>query len=340
MGAGASKGAGLPLTEELLNRVHPRTGDAQWRRVNSPTRWAKSLEGAYKVLYPDGSRPGFRPGTVDFFTMLEVMSTVHAGRERLPLDARSLLSALQVEIALGLLAEAEGLVIKDAPHTELLEEHGGGMVFVTTNWDDLIERTAWSNGFTTYTSWPRGRDRKTRRTLRSKEVVVLKLHGSVDWGLYKNRTVRTNPLGGYYGGLADPVGFTSRFRKGPQENGTVLRFGQLEGARDADQRACGFAPPLMATMAFGKGAQIDHIDNVWSDAYWALSRTATLQVIGYGLPADDLEIRTLLRVTSRRAGKSEIDDGISITIRNPSPAVHENARSILGSSIASVYDPF
>jgi hypothetical protein len=71
VGAGASKSAGLPLTEELLERIWPRPGgSAEWHRQRTPRRWDAELERAVRVLYPQGAAKGFRPSVADFFTVL------------------------------------------------------------------------------------------------------------------------------------------------------------------------------------------------------------------------------------------------------------------------------
>lgn len=53
--------------------------------------------------------------------------------------------------------------------------------------------------------------------------------------------------------------------------------------------------PLMITMSLGKTIDMEPIHSMWEDAYYALSATRHLRIIGYSMPADDIEIRTLLR---------------------------------------------
>lgn len=76
LGAGASKAAGLPLTEELLRHIWPRAFEAdyaRWETLRSAKQWKGDLEAAARVLYPDGGSPEFRPVVSEFFTLLEVM---------------------------------------------------------------------------------------------------------------------------------------------------------------------------------------------------------------------------------------------------------------------------
>jgi len=94
----------------------------------------------------------------------------------------------------------------------------------------------------------------------------------------------------------------------------------------------------MATMARSKGAPITVLENVWDDAYWALSRASRLDVVGYSFPEEDLELRTLLRASSRQAGHARLDRALRLTICNPSPDAHERARGFLGSQIRSDFE--
>jgi hypothetical protein len=114
----------------------------------------------------------------------------------------------------------------------------------------------------------------------------------------------------------------------------VLRYRSIESS---SQNVLGFDSPLMATMAVGKASAIEALETVWADAYWSLSRAKALDVIGYSFPADDLEIRTLLRASTRRAGDSALDPGLRLTVRNPAPEAHDRARSFLGDGLHSDY---
>ena len=339
LGAGASKAAGLPLTEELLERIYPRSGTAKWHDIRSPGTWRHHLSRAIIVLYPDGRDPAFRPSAVDFFTMLEVMASVHAGRARVPLDARELLAALRSEIAGGVQGEVAQLELNDVPHAAWLTSPNRPDVVVTSNWDTLAERAADEAGLEVRLSWPRQNDGDGQRRdrLRANEVVILKLHGSADWGEYGNRSVQENPLKDYYADLRTPLWRTTSFGRARQKAEKVLRFRSIEGARSADDGQVGFSPPLMATMAVGKQTQIDALEELWDDAYWSISRAAALDIVGYSFPADDLELRALFRAGTRRAGRADLDDGVAVAAVNPSPDAHERARGFLGAGIGSDY---
>jgi hypothetical protein len=74
----------------------------------------------------------------------------------------------------------------------------------------------------------------------------------------------------------------------------------------------------MVTMARGKAGDLGPLQDIWRDAYGALSRASHLEIVGYSLPSDDIEIRTLLRAAILRG-----DGPRRLVSRNPAPDVHE-----------------
>lgn len=90
--------------------------------------------------------------------------------------------------------------------------------------------------------------------------------------------------------------------------------------------------PYMVTMARGKTGDLGPLGNVWRDAYGALSRARSLEIIGYSMPPDDIEIRTLLR-----AGVQRGEDLDGVIVRNPAPEVHIRVRQYLDRAVESDY---
>jgi len=74
----------------------------------------------------------------------------------------------------------------------------------------------------------------------------------------------------------------------------------------------------MVTMARAKAGDLGPLQEIWRDAYGALSRASRLEIVGYSLPEDDIEIRTLLRAAILRG-----DGPRRLVTRNPAPDVHE-----------------
>ncbi|MCU1358640.1 MAG: hypothetical protein JWM89_4058 [Acidimicrobiales bacterium] len=337
LGAGASKAAGLPLTEELLDRIYPRSGPSSWHGVRTQAAWKRALGSAVKVLYPGGGDPAFRPNVSDLFTILEVMASVHSGRERVPLDAETLLRELRLEIAGGLHRMLRRMDIAEAPHTKWFKSANRPSVVITSNWDSLSERAAVEAGLIPLLRWPTNGAGARRQKLRANEIVILKLHGSTDWGRYADRAVTLSPLKDWYAKLDTAVGESTPFGRATKPADLLLRFFTIEGATDGLPSVSGFTSPLMATMAFGKKTQIDALRDLWDDAYWALSRARVLDLVGYSFPDDDLELRALFRTATRRAGRADLDESLTLTVRNPSPEAHDRARQFLGPTLGSDY---
>ena len=74
------------------------------------------------------------------------------------------------------------------------------------------------------------------------------------------------------------------------------------------------------------------LQKVWRDAYGAISRARRLEIVGYSMPADDIEIRTLLR-----AGVQRGEDLDGVSVRNPAPDVHVRIRQFLDRDVTSDY---
>lgn len=344
LGAGASKAAGLPLTEELLRHIWPRdyeSGEAPWVNMKTARQWRTDLEGAVKVLYPDGGSEGFRPLVSEFFTLLEVMDRVHAGRERLPLDAGDLLRSLRAEIALGLTGSvsAQRRRATTLPHYRWFTSvQGRPSVIVTSNWDTLAEQTALRAGLNVLLSWPRNRNGERRSELPSKTVVILKLHGSIDWGRSDDRCVEEAKRAWEYDRLDVVINGSTLRKHSRKGDERVIRFKTYDHPVASERVRRGFDEPLMATMAAGKDTYIADLTDIWDDAYWVLSRAHRLDIVGYSFPHDDLELRTLLRVTTRQPGQAGLADGVELSVCNPSPDTHDRARSFLGMDLTSSFE--
>jgi hypothetical protein len=345
LGAGASKAAGLPLTEELLKHIWPRdheNGIESWARCRDRGAWKRDLEKAVKVMYPDGGSPGFRPLVSDFFTLLEVIDRVHSDRQRLPMAPTELLRDLRSEIAHGLLAAVAGhrRGMANTPHYRwLLKPNTRPHVIITSNWDTLVEQAALKAGMNVVLGLPKRGDGAPKAELPPNTLVVLKLHGSVDWGaaedeecLAQRSTWKYERLDAFLSPAPHPRSST---RNGGEE---ALRFRTYDAPVASDAILTGFKTPMMATMAAGKDQFISGaVKTIWSDAYWVLERSKRLDIVGYSFPPDDLELRSLLRLTTRKAGEAVMSENLDVSVCNPSPDTHERARSLLGAGLSASY---
>src|SRR6266545_8264892 len=80
--------------------------------------------------------------------------------------------------------------------------------------------------------------------------------------------------------------------------------------------------PHMIMMAQGKTIDLEPIQSMWDDAYTALCAAKEVAIIGYSLPHDDVEIRTLLRAGVSR-GRAEP----RVMVLNPETGVHVRVRT-------------
>jgi hypothetical protein len=173
--------------------------------------------------------------------------------------------------------------------------------------------------------------------------VVLKLHGSIDWGRATDRKFLAQKNWEYvrldeviHGIAKRPARRDESEKLGESEK--LVRFRTFDHPTAKLRARLGFDEPLMATMAAGKDTFISDLQDIWDDAYWALSRADRLDIVGYSFPPDDLELRTLLRVTTRQPGQAAMSDGVEVYVCNPSPNTHERARRFLGTGLYSSYE--
>jgi hypothetical protein len=317
VGAGLSCALGLPNTPSLLEEILALAGRTQWLQGRALPRRVKD---AIKYFYPDGSYTGFRPDVVDFFSALRTYIDVGAGMPGGFKDAPSLFRDLKFAIAHLLVQRIREVDQRITEHDYLSGIVQPGKVIITSNWDVVIERFAQLRGIPV-------------RYSGSTEagVVLLKLHGSIDWCLGENR-------GRYpdadYAALGEQI-FTARPRhqRVPKQARSILRVRALENWSDGWRRIKSRSEePFMVTMARGKSGDLGPVLGIWKDAYSAISRARTLEIVGYSMPPDDIEIRTLLRAGAHRgAGPARI------TVRNPAPEVHERLRRYLDRGIQSNY---
>ncbi len=288
VGAGLSCALGLPNTPSLLEEILALAGRTQWLQSKELPRRVRD---AIRYFYPDGTIPGFRPDVVDFFSALRTYIDVGAGLVGGFKDAAALFRDLKFAIA-HLLVERIRAVDQGLSegHDYLDQVVRPGNIVTTSNWDLVIERYAHLKN----TPLRYSGNRET-------ELVLLKLHGSIDWCLGADRAGYPD---GDYAALTEQV-FSARpyRRRVPKAANTIVRVRAMESWSDAWRKIKSRADELfMVTMARGKSGDLGPLIGIWKDAYAALSRARVLEIVGYSMPPDDIEIRTLLRAGAQRGG--------------------------------------
>ena len=322
VGAGLSCALGFPTTTMLLREVLDLTARHRRHREALVAR----LASAFRFFYPAGDHEGYAPDPVDFFSMLRAY--LHLGAD-LPggfRDAAALHRALKFAMAQLLLEAGRRCdATLAAGHDYLDELLQPGNVVITSNWDLLLERYAQLHG----------RPLRLSGAGRDDTIVLLKLHGSVDWCL--GRHARRSRPDEQFSVLSERLfGPGSRRRRLPPPDARAdlpMRIRALEEPMGWNNILRQCATELyMVTMARGKTGDVAPLHQIWRDAYRAVSGPGRLELVGYSMPEDDVEIRTLLRAGAQRGASRP-----QVIVRNPDGRAHSRVRECLDGEVASDY---
>lgn len=321
LGAGFSCAAGLPNTAALLDCVHDlAAGNHSWGISKD---LEGRLQGAYEYFYPEKGS-GFRPDVVDFFSMLTAYTQIDQGGLPEGFGDRNLLADLRfaiVHVLCDRIRQLSNSALADS-HPLLDEMIRPGSTVITTNWDNLVERIAEARRI------PYRLSGKPRAS----ELTILKLHGSIDW---MKPIAAKKPVGTVaYAHINDLCG-GRRDRPGKVTTAASIIRTRIDNAGAQWRTIKGAtSDPFMLTMTPGKADALGPLLDLWSDAYRAISAASTLRVVGYSMPADDIEIRTLIRAGVLRGASDP-----KIQILNPAPDVHSRFRELILRSVESEYQP-
>src|SRR5262249_38394557 len=130
------------------------------------------------------------------------------------------------------------------------------------------------------------------------EVTLLKLHGSIDWCTGHSRTGKYSDRD--FAALSE-LRQSDRNRRPPlpTDDADVMRIRTTLKRTWAPIRTRA-REPYIVTMVTGKADDLGPLLEVWRDVYRALSRARAVQIVGYSMPPDDVEIRTILRTGIQR----------------------------------------
>jgi hypothetical protein len=319
LGAGFSRSVGLPNTAELLSEVHAlaqRDGLA----IES------QLREAYRYFYPEEAT-SFVPEVVDFFSVLRAHEDV---ARNMPGSFKhpALLNELRLMIVRLLCERTRHLVIPDDGWPKVDKILTPGHVVITSNWDLFVEYYAACWGIPLRLGGKPDDD----------HVTLLKLHGSIDWTRPDARQP-TRPDSDF--APLREVQNTTRPYTLPILPEEVLRIRAVENMNRSWQFIkARTTSPLMVTMSLGKTVDMQPILSMWEDAYYALSATRHLRIIGYSMPTDDIEIRTLLRSGVARGASNPRAASAEVAVMNPETQVHVRVRTLVSRTARSDYGAF
>jgi hypothetical protein len=324
LGAGFSRALGLPNTAELLTEVHRL---AQARKP--ALRIDSKLKDAYKFFYPEEAAT-FVPDVVDFFSVLrayeDVSGSGDGGAPRFPGGFKhpGLLTELRLIVVRLLCDRLRQIQIPSGGWANLDQMLAPGNVVVTSNWDLFVE---W---------YARIRSIRLRLggDLNDKTLTLLKLHGSLDWTEPRFRKP------GYrisdFAVLRELQNSWPSYAIHSIKPDEMLRVRAVENMSKSWQFIkARTSRPHMIMMSQGKTVDMARMQSMWDDAYTALCAAKELAIIGYSLPLDDVEIRTLLRAGVTR-GTSEP----KIVVHNPDPGVHVRVRTFVSRNAESDYSAY
>lgn len=321
LGAGFSRALGLPNTAELLTEVHKL---ARARKLVI----GRKLREAYKYFYPEEAR-SFVPGVVDFFSVLRAYEDVSGGADggtpRFPGGFKhpGLLTELRLIVVRLLCERLRQIQVPATGWATIDHMLKPGNIVVTSNWDLFVEwYAACRNVRLRLGGWP---DDKT--------LTLIKLHGSVDWTEQRFRNA------GYASG---EYAVLRELQNSSPPHGIKIKSDDMLRVRAVENmgRSWQFIKartrrPHMLMMAQGKTVDMAPIQSMWDDAYTALCAAKALHIIGYSLPEDDVEIRTLLRAGVARGSVQP-----TVVVQNPEPGVHVRVRTYVSRDAISDYSSF
>lgn len=326
VGAGLSSALGLPNTPALLEAVlELAKGQRHWLQSE---RLPERLEKAFRFFYPDARHAGFRPDVVDFFsvlrTYLDVGSGLAGGFQDAPLLYRSLKFAI-AHLLVERIRHCDHLLQRGHAYLDQVVQPGN--IVVTSNWDVILERYAGHKSVPVRLTGPGG----------ATELVVLKLHGSIDWCRGADMDIQYGD--DQFAALNERIfpdrAYLVSLPSKTARAETLFRVRAVEELNQCWRLIRSRADDLhMVTMARGKSGDLGPLSPVWRDAYGAISRAEELVIVGYSMPDDDTEIRTLLRAGILRGSGPR-----RLIVKNPAPDVHDRIRRYLHSKAHPDYLP-
>lgn len=321
LGAGFSRALGLPNTAELLTEVH-RLSDERGLAIG------RKLRDAYSYFYPEEA-DAFVPDVVDFFSVLrayeDVAGIADGGTPRFPggFSHPGLLTELRMVVVRLLCERLRQIQVPDEGWASVDAMMRPGNVIITSNWDLFLEWYARCQGIRL----------RLGGAAADNTLTVLKLHGSLDWTEPRYRAPGTSTED--FAVLRELQNAGRAYTISIQP-GDMLRVKAVENlSRSWQFIKARTQRPHMIMMSQGKTVDLAPIQGMWDDAYAALCAAREVHIVGYSLPVDDVEIRTLLR-----AGVARGTARPAVIVRNPEPSVHVRVRTYISRDAQSDYAAF
>jgi NAD-dependent SIR2 family protein deacetylase len=211
--------------------------------------------------------------------------------------------------ALRLLTDFIGDKSKEAEKSKLLRAFTSklqnGDVIITFNWDSLIERALLSQR------------RKINLHKRDNQAItVLKMHGSLSW-----------------------VDIPEQFRLKHPESVIELseRIYRTKDHTYYDIWDALDLPPLIIPPGLSKRVIVNtFFNNIWSEAYQAIATADSLTVIGYSIPKDDVQARSLLTIGWLSRFKYPMKERIKYILIDPDMRIGGRYAALLSNELTYI----
>lgn len=282
IGSGFSASMGLPTLAGLFKKVM-----AYPERPGEKDK--RNINTALDFLYPHFEISITSPSYPPFE---EFLSLVYAAE-----DFRFFLEGTWKSwrnSALRLLTDFIAEKSKKAEKSDLLSKFADnlreGDVVITFNWDNLIERSLFAQ------------TKKVNFKKRDDEAVsVFKLHGSINWVEIPDGSYLKHPEA--VRELADNVVYTPDYE-----------YYDIWDVLDASPL---IVPPGLSKRVMEK----EFLKNIWDEAYQSLSSADSVAFIGYSIPRDDIQARSLLTLGWYGRTHNGTMEPIKYVLVDPNPEI-------------------
>lgn len=245
--------AGLEL-ELLLTLMDVQIAAVEQRADEIGKEWFRKILNG-KITTPAESEEAFHPA--------QIINTAAEPLKR----ARKILT-----VALQQLIERLDDSTASAPYlTRFVDHLGAGDAVITLNYDREIEKVLASAGWTRIDqSLAPGPALGWESPNRSRQISLLKLHGSVDWLMRSDGQVFENYA------TMPPLGLPA------------TPYGQAAQPYDPDNR------PALIEPTYLKSLNNQYLSAIWAKAASALAVASDVAIVGYSFPLADISMRGLV----------------------------------------------
>jgi hypothetical protein len=295
LGAGFSAGAGLPLTEGLLDGALEKLSLESPGIFSRVRRYAEDIIGASNTETTDIPKIKFS----DLCTYLEFIELREfGGGERWSANGSREKIALRFYLAKTLVERTPSRELLPKIYLDFASQLHEADVIISLNWDCLLEVALEAVG-----------KRYTYNDSDEGAIRLYKLHGSVNW-----RVGKPNHFGVPVDTLSwTPLNFTNgMMSREVYYSGALLNVDTWDGFRPL-----GEVDPFLVLPGYGKAYDVRDNAPSWYKLDWAFACTHDIYVIGLGLAKDDFFVRSLLLSTLPYLSRSQGTEGRRVIIINP-----------------------